>query len=117
LDDGDLRSRNSELIRRNDQIGYVEIAFEIEGQTTAQHAPNQSFLWELQGVRPDYSGWPPFVFIPNSATEKPVVRDGGWEATVELDRSISGAWALDFWRIEPKGRFYTKRSLQDRLSF
>lgn len=116
LDDGDLRSRQSELIRSNDQIGYVEIAFEIEGRTTAQHAPNQSFLWELQGVRPDYSGWPPFVFIPNSATEKPVVRDGGWEATVELDRSISGAWALDFWRIEPKGRFYTKRSLQDDTS-
>ena len=116
LDDGDQRSCKTDLIRRHDQIGFIEIAIEIEGRTTVQHALNQSFLWELQGVRPDYSGWPPFVFIPNSGTEKPVVRDGGWEATVELDRSITGTWAIDFWRIEPNGRFYTKRSLQDDTS-
>jgi len=116
LDDGNKRSQDTELIRRIAEVGYVEIAIEIEGKSQQMHSATQSFLFDLQGVRLDYSGWPPFVFISNAPDEKPVVRNGGWEATVELDRSITGVWAIDFWRIEPSGRFYTKRSLPDDTS-
>ncbi len=65
--------------------------------------------------QPHMTGWPTWVdsrSFRDSETH-PYVRQGGWEAMVNCSRGFLAERSLDFWRIEPNGRFYLLRSLED----
>jgi hypothetical protein len=95
------------------EIGYMEFAAVIDG--IAEPKPvTQEFLYTLKTVQRDYSGWPPWTFIdnPEASVYNPRVVAGVWEAL--MDGQNDGAMAmLDYWRIDPTGRLYYLRALED----
>ena len=99
-------------------VGFVEIAIVIEGETVSIYKATQSFLTRLQQHRKDFSGWPPFVYIHNPKSKEwaPKVINDTWEANIFAPPFGMGASTIDFWRIDPAGRFYTKRALQDDMN-
>ena len=99
-------------------VGFVEIAIVIDGQTVKTHKANKTFLSRLQHHRKDYSGWPPFVYIHNPRTEEwnPRVINNAWEAIIFAPPSGMRPATIDFWTVAPTGRFYTKRALQDDMN-
>lgn len=79
--------------------------------------PTREFLRRVDASNPQYTGWPMW-FDSSASAEKanrPVVRDGGWEALVV---ALDGAWSehLDFMRFDPKGEFFLQRLMQDDMS-
>ena len=82
------------------------------------HSANTSFLNLLDSSNPRYTGWPVWLdsrsFINKEA--RPYVFQGVWEAFIyDLSRGLGGK-DLDFWRLDPSGKFYLRRGLQDDLS-
>src|SRR5205085_2300276 len=64
------------------------------------------------------TGWPPWVdsrsfHEPHTA---PYPKDGGWEALIWNARTSWAVKEMDFWRIEPSGRFYAARTYEDDTS-
>ncbi len=95
-------------------VGFVEIAIVIDGVTNHVFETNQNFLMRLQRHQSDYSGWPPFVYIynPKESEWNPYIFQKAWEANIIAPSMGMGGGTIDFWRVEPRGRFYTKRALQ-----
>lgn len=76
---------------------------------------DQIFLDRLLSSNPAYSGWPVFGDTRGFSREdfRPVRRGGAWEYLV-VERSY---WTmLDYVRLEPSGRFYERRLLEDDAS-
>lgn len=87
--------------------------------TVSPSLPNRiadkNFLAEVLGSNPRLSGWPVWIDSRGSAPENRPYREAqAWEALIQSRGGLS--IHLDFWRIEPNGSFYLRRSLQDDLT-
>ena len=93
--------------------GAWEVAASIVGDV-AEHHTNNEFLNLLASRNPSYTGWPVWLDSRGFRKEEsqPYVFEGAWEALI-FDQ---GGKHLDFWRLDPKGRFYLYRAFQDDLS-
>jgi hypothetical protein len=98
----------------NSEAGTREVAAIIEGQVP-QWACDEGFLNKLLRTMPCHSGWPPWVDTRNTpdSSLRPYVYEDGWEAYVAAKVFADH---LDFWRLEPSGRFYHIRAFEDDLS-
>jgi len=110
------RQRFDEINLQNSlpDVGFVEIGIAIDGKSEKSFEANQAFLHRIQQHRADYSGWPPFVYIHNPKAEEwnPYVFQDSWEANIIAGPMGMGGGTIDFWSMNPKGQFYTKRALQ-----
>ena len=68
--------------------------------------------------QPRLTGWPPWVDSSSfrDCGTHPYVKEKGWEAIIYGIRTHWSVKELDFWRIEPTGRFYTARTYEDDTS-
>ena len=96
--------------------GHREVAAVITG--TSVNAPLKNLLDKLFLHQPRLTGWPPWVDTRGAANsmDRPYVKAGGWEAIVHDHRPYWSTGELDFWRIEPIGRFYAARTHEDDTS-
>lgn len=95
--------------------GVWEVALWVVGNVP-RHSANREFLNLLDSSNPNYTGWPIWLdsrgFKNKSA--KPYVFERVWEAFLE---SHDTGWdTIDFMRLDPKGRFYLRRTLEDDIS-
>ncbi len=96
--------------------GTWSVALVIEPKHDDARA-TQSVLNIIANANPDYTGWPVWLdsrgFTDSSAAPHSVA--GAWQAFIaSFDR---GWWDhFDFWRIDPKGSFYLRRTLEDDLT-
>ena len=97
--------------------GSWEVSTVIIG-TVPSNSANASFLNLLDSSNPHYTGWP--VWLDSRGFTKqesrPYVFKGAWEAII---CDLSPEWGgkdIDFWRLDPYGKFYLRRALQDDLS-
>ena len=100
----------------NFQMSVREAAIVISGDVPPYTA-SEAFLNTLQVYKPHHTGWTPWLDSRNSqeADFQPYVYQKGWEALIVwLDNTIWGK-SIDFWRINPRGRFYDLRGLEDDL--
>jgi hypothetical protein len=73
-----------------------------------------TFLATFASSNPNYAGWPVWIdarFLTDQAG-RPKVIDNGWGALII---SPQPGWSnkVDFWRLDPNGKFYLRRLLQD----
>ena len=78
---------------------------------------DEPFLNLLMSENPKYTaGWPVWLYSRafRDRDSHPRVYEDGWEMLV---RPLSGTFLRDedFWRLEPQGRFYLHRALQDDM--
>lgn len=94
--------------------GTWEVALILVGNFPKQSA-NNDFLKLLFSSNPNYTGWPVWLDSRDFKDEKarPYVFEGAWEALVISE--LSG-FDMDFMRLDPSGRFYLRRYLQDDTS-
>jgi hypothetical protein len=73
---------------------------------------DQTFLATVASSNPNLTGWPVWLDARFNTDERtrPVVRDNGWE-TLILSRLMFQH--IDFDRLDPSGKFYLRRLLQD----
>jgi hypothetical protein len=112
---GELRSRY--------HISYVpkypawrECAIVFEGQV--KPLVGQHLLEAVFPRHPHLSGWPLWIDSRSLGLDsgKPYPRDMGWEASILMENEAFATHPLlDFWRIDPRGEFYHRRSLEDDL--
>lgn len=97
--------------------GSWEVSAVIIG-TVPPHSANLSFLNLLDSSNPNYTGWPVWLdsrgFTKKEA--RPYVFEGAWEAFICDLGTEWGGKDLDFWRLNPSGKFYLRRALQDDFS-
>lgn len=97
--------------------GSWEVATVIIG-AVPPHSANTSFLNLLDSSNPRYTGWPVWLdsrgFTNKEA--RPYVFQGAWEACICDLSPDQGGKDIDFWRLDPSGKFYLRRALQDDLS-
>jgi hypothetical protein len=82
-----------------------------------QQTANRSFLNLLLSSSPHYTGWPVWIDSRNfpDTQDRPYVYQSVWEAfVVSLGRGNFGS--IDFWRLDPRGKFYQYRALQDDVA-
>lgn len=115
LDEGEARyqARAREVEQSIPDHGSWEVALVING-VVPKHAATREFLNLLASTNPNYTGWPVWLDTRDFAEKaaRPNVVDGAWEAFV-LARGLGIGDHLDFWRLDPHGRFYLRRALQD----
>lgn len=68
--------------------------------------PDQNLLNRIYAANPSYGGWPIWLDLRGNPGSRAVVKDGGWEITTAFNAFYD---SLDFSRIEPAGRLYTRR--------
>lgn len=96
--------------------GVWEVALLLVGDIPV-HSANKQFLNLLSSNNPNYTGWPVWLdssgFTDGSA--RPYVIHGKWEALIV---SFGSGWSdkLDFMRLDPHGRFYLRRALEDDIT-
>lgn len=109
------------VAERNLQLpihGAFEVCFLIPDGISGFSA-NRDFLSLLTAHNPDYWRWPLWMdsSIIDDKEMQPRVVKGAWEASVLLtDRAKWRFPALDFWRIDPVGKFYHRRGFIDDLN-
>jgi hypothetical protein len=67
---------------------------------------------------PKLSGWPLWIDSRGlgGELEQPYPAENGWEALVTMSEgAFVKGMMVDFWRIDPRGEFYHRRSLEDDL--
>jgi hypothetical protein len=96
--------------------GSWEVAMLIVG-AVPPHGANTPFLNLLDSSNPDYTGWPIWLDSRgfSDQTSRPYVVEGVWEAFMSSLKSSWGNDHLDFMRLDPRGRFYLRRALQDDM--
>jgi Putative DNA-binding domain len=110
----ELRSGNTIPILP--EHGSWEVAF-----TLAEHqldlVASDDFLSRLFINQPRYTGWPCWIDSRNFADQRahPYPYDHGWEALIIRLEQTFFYNHIDFWRIEPRGRFYQRRALEDDI--
>lgn len=110
--------RNLGYIRRH---GAFEVAVVFEGEIPPRNL-DEEFLNLINLSNPRYSGWPMWVdsrgFHTAQGTPdtdaRPYTFGGGYEAFIRSE-GASMRNHLDFWRAEPRGRFYLYRAFQDDM--
>jgi hypothetical protein len=96
--------------------GAWEVAFTIVGHEL-DFVASDKFLDRLFMNQPRYTGWPCWIDSRHSSNQNdhPYPYEHGWEALiVRLEQSFFYNH-IDFWRIEPRGRFYQRRALEDDI--
>lgn len=93
------------------EYGFWEVGLAIHGITETEISANHEFLNLLYSHNPNYTGWPVWLDCRNFTDDscKPYNLDGAWQALLLLERGIE----IEFWRINPSGKFYLKRALED----
>jgi hypothetical protein len=119
LDRGFARFEEEALERKVDYsyLGSWEVSFFIDG-VLKEYGTNNDFLNLLHSTNPDLTGWP--IWLDSRGfrdqEDQPYVYEEGWEEfIVSLDNSLPFSH-LDFYRMEPSGRFYSWRALEDDIS-
>jgi len=96
--------------------GTWEVGLVLKGNIP-HHQATRQFLNLIAANNPNYTGWPIWFDSREFGEQaaRPYVNDGAWEALVV---SLNTGWTdqIDFMRLDPKGRFYLYRALQDDLS-
>ena len=94
------------------QHGTWEVGLIIVGEVPP-HSANQKFLNLLSSSNPEYTGWPVWLDSRRLSEEKkPYVYSEAWEAVIHmLNPNL-----FDFMRLDPKGKFYLRRTLEDNMS-
>jgi hypothetical protein len=107
-----VKERNGTL----PEHGVWEVALLLSGQVP-QHTANREFLNLLGASNPNYTGWPVWLDSRSFAdtNARPYVFQGVWEAFIVSLRA-GLIYHIDFMRLDPKGRFYLRRALQDDVS-
>ncbi len=92
--------------------GSWEVALLLIGDIP-KHSAIRSFLQLLGTSNPNYTGWPVWADSNRFADKnaRPHVYQGVWEAFI----FSPNVYAIDFWRMDPQGRFYLRRALEDDL--
>lgn len=95
--------------------GAMEVAAIITGKISS-FGTDQSFRNLVLSSNPDYTGWPIWLNSTNFYDKKshPYVFEKYWEAFI-ASISSHDSDHLDFWRINPSGKFYLYRALQDDI--
>lgn len=96
--------------------GTWSVALVIEPSHSDATA-TQAVLNIIANANPDYTGWPIWLdsrgFTDRSAAPRSIA--GAWQAFIaSLDTGFASHF--DFWRIDPKGYFYLRRTLPDDLT-
>lgn len=95
--------------------GSWEVGLLIQGDVPTT-AVNDQFLNLLNSSNPSYTGWPIWLDtrFNQNANERPYVFDGAWEAFLS---NLGSGWFdhIEFMRLDPKGRFYLRRALEDDI--
>jgi hypothetical protein len=94
------------------KFGTWSVALRFEPLLQGKVA-DQDFMSTLGSSNPRYTGWPMWLDSRGfrNQGDRPYIREGGWEAL------IVGAHAhADFMRMDPAGKFYLRRVLQDDLT-
>jgi hypothetical protein len=95
--------------------GTWEVALIFIG-TVPPHSANREFLNLLDSNNPDYTGWPVWLDsrVFRDQASRPFVIDGVWESMIA---SLETGWdEIDFMRLDPNGKFYLRRALEDDIS-
>lgn len=95
--------------------GVWEVALLFIGEVP-KHSANKDFLNLLDSSNPNYTGWPVWLDSRGfrDSKSRPYIFDGVWEAMII---SIVNGWReIDFMRLDPRGRFYLRRALEDDIS-
>lgn len=94
--------------------GVWEVGLLFIGDDIPPHSANQEFLNLLSVNNPRYSGWPVWLDSRNLHDEsaKPRVSENAWEALI-VNLGLDFLHYIDFMRLDPKGRFYLRRSFLD----
>lgn len=89
------------------------IAVFVDPQKTDQVA-NNTFLSAVASSNPNLAGWPAWVDARTFTNEadRPKVIDNAWEALI-ISEQPSWSNKADFWRLDPNGKFFLRRLLQD----
>ncbi|MEX0641612.1 MAG: hypothetical protein WD468_02870 [Pirellulales bacterium] len=90
--------------------GYREVSLIIEGPV-APHPASMTLLDRLEAYKPIHTGFPPWSNLRRSTEQAfhPYIVDDALEQLVVDDDPPD----IDFWRIEPRGRFYQLTNLED----
>lgn len=96
--------------------GAWEVAMFIIGDFPA-HSANHQFLNLLDSSNPNYTGWPIWFDSRHfkEKSDRPYLVNSIWEAFI-VSIGISFSNHIDFMRLDPKGRFYLRRALEDDIS-
>lgn len=96
--------------------GCWDTALVLEGQVP-HHRPNREFLQRLASANPNLTGWPVWLdssqFFDQGA--RPYVANNCWEAFMFEAPSNQSAGHMDFWILDPIGRFFLRRAHQDDI--
>jgi hypothetical protein len=97
--------------------GSWEVSLIIDGEVPAYSA-NREFLNLLDSANPNYTGWPVWVDSRGFRIEntRPYVFNGVWEALIVILDSRWSSRDIDFHRLDPLGKFYLRRALEDDIS-
>lgn len=96
--------------------GSWEISFVLNGEFARKNLDEQ-FLDMLQVNNPRLTGWPMWVDSRSFSDpeDRPFTFQGAWEALI-INLGASDLFhGIDFWRIQPDGRFYQYRALEDDI--
>jgi len=96
--------------------GLREVSLIIQGDF--EPLPVKHLLDKLFVRQPRYTGWPAWINSQGftNLETRPYVKKGGWEALI-ANEHYADKNAIDFWRIEPTGRFYVLRTFEDDTAF
>lgn len=74
--------------------------------------PDRSFIAKIASINPNLTGWPIWLDTSASSTveNRPIVRENAVQSLIVFYGVGSH---IDFHRLDPKGRFYLRRVLQD----
>lgn len=108
---------NAALARRGDDlagIGTREVAAVIQGSVPPALS-DEDFLNRLMLTKPHHTGWSAWIDSRGMRSPEgvPYVLDGAWETFLVTQASAMFGANLDFWRIDPRGHFYTLQGLED----
>ncbi|UIF88795.1 hypothetical protein KAF44_26410 (plasmid) [Cupriavidus necator] len=95
--------------------GSWEVALIIDGAFPS--VDFDQFLWRLNANNPDYTGWPVWLDSRQFSDEesRPYVLNGACE-TLILRITPTYFNHIDFMRMDPSGRFYSYRALEDDIT-
>jgi hypothetical protein len=97
------------------EYGSWEVGLILLGDIPTQHATTPDFLNLLSSNNPNYTGWPVWLDSrPFDDDYHPCVVKGVWEA---LLINLKSSWRkhIDFMRLDPKGKFFLLRALEDDI--
>jgi len=121
LDRGAVRYRElceERQVKLPNVLGYREFAVEIEGAEIS-HVPSISLLQKIASNAPRISGWSPWVILLGSRTanDHPQINKGMFESFIDYLGSGFIGPHLDYWSLNPSGKYYHIRALEDDLVF